>query len=347
MADLPPVSVVLLGTAAGPAWWRHSDRAGISTAIEVGDSVYLIDCGDGWGRRYRQAGLGPDGFGHGIDGLRAVFFTHLHSDHTTGYPNLLAWAWYNGQPHLRERIKVLGPGNRGSLPPSRTGDADAPVVAPDSPTPGTVEMSDLLIRAMATDLNDRIRDNAKPPLDAVFDIRDIELPAGLEVDPDGNTAPDMDPFVIHEDENVVVSAILVQHAPVFPAYAFRFDTPRGSIVVSGDTSPCENMTRIARDVDVLVHEVIDEDWIAQQFGGNPDVAEQALVEHLVGSHTTIAQVGPLAQRCGARTLVLTHLGPSDNPPERWAQAQAGFDGRLVVGEDLLRIPLPERREPQD
>ena len=41
--------VTLLGTAGGPPWWDGSDRSGISTAITVNGSVYIIDCGEGWG----------------------------------------------------------------------------------------------------------------------------------------------------------------------------------------------------------------------------------------------------------------------------------------------------------
>lgn len=340
----PKVDVVLLGTAAGPAWWRHSDRAGISTAVAVGDQVYLVDCGDGWGRRYRQAGLGPDGFNHGIDGLRAVLFTHLHSDHTTGYPNLLAWAWYNGQDNLTQPIKVLGPGDRGVLPPIYGAPRSQPeVVFPDHPTPGTRDMTEYFYRAMATDLNDRIRDNGKPPLDQVFDVADIELPPGVVIDPNVDSAPPMDPFVVYEDELVTVSATLVAHAPIFPAFAFRFDTPEGSVVISGDTAPCENLIRLAKGVDVLVHEVIDEAWIARQFEGDTSGRGEALAHHLVSAHTTIAQVGPIAESCGAGALVLTHLGPSDNPPERWAKARAGFSGDFYVGEDLMRVPVAAER----
>lgn len=341
----PDVDVVLLGTAAGPAWWRHSDRAGISTAVAVGDQVYLVDCGDGWGRRYRQAGLGPDGFNHGIDGLRAVLFTHLHSDHTTGYPNLLSWAWFNGQANLARPIKVLGPGDRGVLPPvhGRPAGGEPEVACPESPTPGTREMTEHFYRAMAADLNDRIRDNGKPHPREVFDVVDIELPSGAVSDPNRDSAPSMEPFVVYEDELVTISAILVQHAPVFPAFAFRFETPEGSVVISGDTGPCDNLLRIAHGVDVLVHEVIDEEWIDQQFAGDETGQGKALAHHLVSAHTTIAQVGPIAEKCGARSLVLSHLGPSDNPTARWAEARAGFGGDFFVGEDLMRVPVSAER----
>lgn len=43
---------VLLGTAGGRTWWGGSRRQGISSAVAVEDAVYLVDFGDGWGRRY-------------------------------------------------------------------------------------------------------------------------------------------------------------------------------------------------------------------------------------------------------------------------------------------------------
>ncbi len=45
---------------------------------------------------------------------------------------------------------------------------------------------------------------------------------------------------------------LVEHAPVFPSFAFRFDSEQGSVVFSGDTGPCRNLVRLARNADVQV-----------------------------------------------------------------------------------------------
>jgi len=56
-----------------------------------------------------------------------------------------------------------------------------------------------------------------------------------------------------QDENVRVTATLVDHPPVFPAFAYRFDASDRSIVISGDTRPCENLVKLAQKVDVLVH----------------------------------------------------------------------------------------------
>ena len=68
-----------------------------------------------------------------------------------------------------------------------------------------------------------------------------------------------------EDDRVRVSATLVAHAPVWPAFAFRFDTDDGSIVFSGDTARSENLIKLAKGADILVHEVIVTKWSMLSF----------------------------------------------------------------------------------
>lgn len=50
---------------------------------------------------------------------------------------------------------------------------------------------------------------------------------------------------------------MVDHHSMAPSFGFRFDTPDGSIVVSGDTTVSENLIELAQDADILFHEVID------------------------------------------------------------------------------------------
>ena len=75
--------------------------------------------------------------------------------------------------------------------------------------------------------------------------------------------------LVHEDENVRVTAILVEHPPVAPAFAFRFDTAEGSVTISGDTAPTQNLVRLARDTDLLMHEAIDFDWVRRGYAQLP------------------------------------------------------------------------------
>jgi ribonuclease BN (tRNA processing enzyme) len=94
--------IVLLGTGA-PA--PDPDHSGPATAIVVNDTAYLIDLGPGIVRRASAA------FARGIAALeptrlRVAFISHLHSDHTLGYPDLIFTPWTIGR-HVP--LEVYGP----------------------------------------------------------------------------------------------------------------------------------------------------------------------------------------------------------------------------------------------
>ena len=309
--------VVTLGTAGGPRWW---DRPG------VGDAVYLVAAGQGTGRQLARAGL-P------MDRARALFLTHLHSDHVADLTGLLLFGLFERRDPDVAPLAVYGPGPRGTLPPLSSHAARRPEpVAPANPTPGTTAMIALLCAAHATDLNDRIFDSlARPPNDHLA-VHDIALPAGIRFDPDSTVAPPMEPFEIFRDDRVVVTATLVEHPPTAPAYAFRFDTATGSVTISGDTAPCDNLVGLARNTDLLLHEAIDLDAIGSRY---PDVAmREATMDHHRRAHTTPRQAGEIATAAGARALALHHLVPGDAPASAFMTASETFQGRLLVPDDL-------------
>jgi len=335
--------LVLLGTAGGPVWWFETRREGISSAVVVDGSTYIVDCGAGVGRQYRRAGLGGTGVNDGLEQLRGIFLTHLHSDHIVDYFDLWLFGLFQGLQDVSQPVQVYGPGNRGTLPPLFGTAPPPPVVNPENPTPGTVEMTEYLLQAYATDINDRMRDNRVRDPRTLIQPHDIALPPDVVSDPNVDPAPPMAPFSVMEDDNVCVTATLVYHAPAFPAFAFRFDSDDGAVVFSGDTAPSENLVRLARGADILVHEVIDRRWVMSLFPDPNDPRARALVQHLLETHTTIEDVGGVAERAGVKTLVLSHLAPADNPDGRWRKAGKSFSGRLVVGRDLQEIGVGRRR----
>ena len=168
---------------------------------------------------------------------------------------------------------------------------------------------------------------------------DVPIPARYVADPNGDPHPRMSPVPFHEDDRVRVSATLVQHAPIFPALAYRFDTDTGSVVFSGDTGPSENLVELARGADVLVHEVIDTDWVDQLLPPPRTPAQEGLFRHLLGAHTATSQVAAVACAAEVGTLVLSHLVPGNGPPERWDRARGDFPGRFVVGRDLTVVDI--------
>jgi ribonuclease BN (tRNA processing enzyme) len=319
--------LVLLGTSGGPV--PMFGRAGISSALVVDGRVYLVDCGPGAFGRYAEAGLAAGQLG-------AVFVTHLHSDHLADlYP--LLWLRFGGFQPLAGPVHVYGPGSAGELPKVWPAGREVDTVCPESPAPGTAELLRRHIEGTAYDINVRMRSEGWPDIRELVVAHDVAFRVPRGAGPGRMMAPAMRPFEVMRDERVRVTAVLVEHPPVFPSFAFRFDTADGSVVFSGDTAPCRNVERLARGADVLVHEVMD--LATLKLGG----LKPAQLRHMEISHTDATELGPLAERAGVKTLVLSHLVPgainlvSD---ATWhAKVQRGYSGRVVVGRDLVRLPV--------
>jgi ribonuclease BN (tRNA processing enzyme) len=328
-ADPPKgTQLTLLGTSGGPP--PDYGRTGIASALTIDGRTYVVDAGRSAVTQYLRAGLE-------FKSLDSIFITHLHADHIADYYNffLLAGNVTNDSgDNIAGPVHVYGPGSAGALPPPVS--PNAPTVAPQDPTPGITELTRHLTEGYAYSQNIFIRETDIRDVDTLTDVHDILLPT-VGANALGPTAPRMQPFVVTEDDRVKVSAILVPHGPVFPSFAFRFDTAQGSVVFSGDTGPSENIVTLAKGADILVHEVINLPFY-EKSGVPP-----ALLKHLADAHTPDTKVGELAQRAGVSTLVLSHLVPS-NPhwvsDKEWTQrAKEGFDGEVIVGNDLMKIDI--------
>lgn len=174
------------------------------------------------------------------------------------------------------------------------------------------------------DIHIRIPDEGRPPLAPMVQVHEI-FKSG----------------VIMQDENVKVTAVLNNHPPVVPSFAYRFDTPDGSIVFSGDTTPCDDVIELSKNADILIHEVLHVPSLDKLLARIPHASR--LREHIIGSHTAHTDVGKIAKKAGVKTLVLQHFVPVDDPSvteEMWTEhAKRDFDGKIIVGKDLLEIPI--------
>ena len=188
--------------------------------------------------------------------------------------------------------------------------------------PPLKEMTRLFLEMNNYDIRTRMADEGRPPLAPLIVPHELTTPG-----------------VVMQDARVKVTAALVQHPPVSPAFAYRFDCPDRSIVFSGDTRPSENLVALAHGADVLVHEVMYLPALDKLIATEPNA--KRLREHLLASHTTTDQVGHIATEAGVKTLVLSHFVPGGYPPipdEVWRDAVAPhFKGHLIVGHDLLEI----------
>ncbi len=131
--------VILLGTGTPNI---DPDRSGPSVAIIVANSVYIVDFGPGIVRRAIAAGIKPAS-------LTRAFLTHLHSDHTIGYPDLIFSPAVEGRI---EPLEVYGP-------------------------KGLVEMTRLIQEAYKIDVRERI-EGLEPANETGYVVRAHEIRDG-------------------------------------------------------------------------------------------------------------------------------------------------------------------------
>jgi ribonuclease BN (tRNA processing enzyme) len=145
--------------------------------------------------------------------------------------------------------------------------------------------------------------------------------------------------LVMKDENVTVTAALVDHPPVVPAFGYRFDAADRSIVISGDTARSDRVVELARGADVLVHSALYVPAVDRLVARVPNAAR--LKESIVAHQTSAEDAGRVAQAAGVKTLVLSHLVPPDDPEvteQMWLDAaRTHFRGQVIVGRDLLEI----------
>jgi ribonuclease BN (tRNA processing enzyme) len=146
------------------------------------------------------------------------------------------------------------------------------------------------------------------------------------------------------DDNVKVTAAIVQHPPVKPALAYRFDFKDRTIAFSGDTAPSAAVAQLAKGADVLVHETMYvpalEKYIREQIAKGRPVKFEPFMAHMHADHTPAEDVGRIAQEAGVKTLVLSHLTPAIDSisDDTWrAPAARFFKGEIIVAKDLMVV----------
>jgi ribonuclease BN (tRNA processing enzyme) len=175
------------------------------------------------------------------------------------------------------------------------------------------------LAALSYDVDARIREEGRIPLAPLVKVDESATPG-----------------VVVRDGGTTVTSCLVDHETVKPAFAYRFDTPARSIVISGDTRYSDNLVALAKGADLLIHEAIYAPAIPQMAGENAPT----LAEHLRRSHTSAEEVGLVAARAGVKKLVLSHLvpgGPQVTDAMWLAAVRTNFTGDVAIGRDLMEV----------
>lgn len=186
---------------------------------------------------------------------------------------------------------------------------------------GTREMMDHIQQAFAFDIHMR------------RDVDEKVFGDGIKV-----MSHDIKQGIVFEQGGVKVTAFLVDHGPVKPAFGYRVDYRGHSVVLSGDTRVSENLIRFAQGVDVLIHEGIDADAIRARptYSANRQAMEAAIAHH-----TTSEQAGEVFSRVKPRLAVYSHAPNSEG---LLTKTRRTYTGPLQGAEDMLTIEVGEKIE---
>lgn len=291
------LEIVVLGTSS-PIHSAH--RFGPAQAIIGGDAAVLIDCGWGATLRLYQAGIR-------LPAISAVFFTHLHSDHTTDFADYLVMRWVSGI------------------------DAPLPVYGPE----GTANMVAGFRQALSADNRFRLAHHGEKlsPIGTACDVTEISV---------GET-----PEVVVKIGDMTISAFAVDHRPVIPAFGYRVERGGRTIVISGDTNRCTGLINGARNADLFVCDSMNREMMKRfeenlRRIGNP--LQASLLEDAHTYHASTLDAAHVSQEAGVQHLVMSHVMPSipeDGPQvEAFAAGVAEiYGGPVTVARDLQRFAL--------
>ncbi|MCJ0824514.1 MBL fold metallo-hydrolase [Luteimonas sp. 50] len=178
-----------------------------------------------------------------------------------------------------------------------------------------------------------------------FDIhvrRDIDehFPGeGIAVD-----ATDIQPGVVYDTNGVKVTAFLVDHAPVEPAYGFRVDYRGRSVVLSGDTRPSPNLAAFAKGADLLIHEVGrwkgDPALAGDPAAPMPNALTRGQMRGIAEHHTDPVEAGVIFAEARPKLAVFSHYARAGD--DLLPLVRRHYPGRVEVGRDGMVIEIGEQ-----
>jgi ribonuclease Z len=327
----PCLIVTLTGTQGGPQ--SFNGLAGAGTLVRYGDDAngcgavkLQFDSGRGTTIRLSQLGVGPEQ-------LNAVFFTHMHNDHTEGFADLVQLRWtFNGTGAKIDAI------------------CSSDVVSPQGFT--------VSCRKFIAHIADAFIQSGEIA-QRHFEAKERTAGGPAELINTITFEPKDQPQIVWSSGDVSVSAIRSTHMAGHVSY--RADTPAGSVVIGGDasndvlapprkSSTSDQVERLARGADIIVHSTIHPIMGPDNGSG--------MLPYAYYRQSTASDLGAMAKRVGAKYLMLTHLIPPIGADQQYpfkvpgnplteadyrkAALDGGFNGNIIVGTDLANLRLPPK-----
>jgi ribonuclease Z len=266
-------------------------RAKACAAVFAAGKIYLVDTGP---ESVENLVL----WGVPLARIGGVLLTHFHSDHIGDLGELQLQSWAGGRP---SRLRVFG-------------------------GPGVERVVNGFNEAYRLDQGYRTTHHTPrimPPETWGMEAQLIMLegPATPELSRTG---------LVLDEDGLRITAIEVNHRPIEPAYAYRFDFKGRSVVVTGDLKYHPPLAQAARGADILVIEGISRPMVKALQDGATAVErdrQAAIMHDIQDYHIDPAEASDIANRAGVKLLAFYHLLPTPD----------NFLARRLFANDVRRV----------
>jgi ribonuclease Z len=267
--------VIFLGTGGS---WPTVKRNVSSIAVKRGREIILFDCGEGTQRQFQHSNLS-------YMQISKIFITHFHGDHFLGVPGLIQTMQLNDRD---KPLHIYGP-------------------------PGMGELTDQLLslgyfRPSYHIISHKVNDGDEIAFDGysisalkvshnvpalAFRISEFQRPGKFNKPKALKLGIPEGPLFSKLQKGQAIT--LPNGKKITPAMVLGPSRKGRTIVISGDTKPCEQMVSFSKNADLLIHE------------GTFDAQLQGIAKDY--GHTTAAQAAMIAKRAGVEKLFLVHISP--------------------------------------
>lgn len=262
-------------------------RANACSAVIAGGHIVIIDTGPGSWKKFAQSRLPASA-------IDAVLLTHLHSDHMGDLGEFGVQTWIGGRT---KPLSVTGPT---ALPePAEAADSNGHKFG----TKGTEDVVAGLTLAYDADAAYRILHHGA----------DYLLPDGAMLQGHNIVTPQKNELVtVYDKDGLKISAFLVDHMPVQPAYGFRAEYKGRVAVFSGDTAKVESIELFSKDADLLVHEALNNEMVQlitntlNKTGGE---RLGKMAHDTLDYHVSPVDAAIMAKNANVKLLVFSHIVP--------------------------------------
>lgn len=312
--------IVLCGTGSpmpDPA------RANACTAVIAGGHIVVIDTGPGSWAKFAQMRLPANA-------IDTVLLTHLHSDHIGALGEFAVQSWIAGR---KVPLEIFGPGKPQEIKAPLDPEGNAYGVS------GTADVVRGFAMAYDSDSGFRI----------VHHGTDYLAPEGARMIAHEVAKPDLgQSVVVFDKDGLKISAFLVNHHPIEPAFGYRIEYQGRVAVVSGDTKKFENVAVFSKDADLLVHEALNAGMVRTIAGGLDQIGNHRLAKmarDTINYHTSPVEAAEIANEAHVKMLVYSHIVPP--LPTSLMQhiflrgvAEVRGEGDTLIGRDGMMISMP-------